>query len=55
MLNVPVVSVDETTEVGVIELKTCIQAIVAARWVDSLAYWLQETVLTTAVLSSWPN
>ncbi|CAN9120184.1 unnamed protein product [Alternaria alternata] len=30
VLNVPVVSLDETTEVGVIELKTCIQAIVAA-------------------------
>ncbi|OAL44538.1 hypothetical protein IQ07DRAFT_242492 [Pyrenochaeta sp. DS3sAY3a] len=29
-LNVPVVSLDETTQVGVIELKTCIQAIVAA-------------------------
>ncbi|CAG5164516.1 uncharacterized protein ALTATR162_LOCUS6665 [Alternaria atra] len=30
VLNVPVVSLDETTEVGVIELKTCIQTIVAA-------------------------
>ncbi|KAI4939994.1 uncharacterized protein J4E92_001281 [Alternaria infectoria] len=30
VLNVPVVSLDETTEVGVIELKTCIQAIVTA-------------------------
>ena len=30
-LSVPVVSLDETTQVGVIELKTCIQAIVAAR------------------------
>ncbi|RMZ70728.1 gata transcription factor [Pyrenophora seminiperda CCB06] len=30
VLSVPVVSLDETTEVGVIELKTCIQAIVAA-------------------------
>ncbi|USP78429.1 hypothetical protein yc1106_05703 [Curvularia clavata] len=30
VLDVPVVSLDETTEVGVIELKTCIQAIVTA-------------------------
>ncbi|EUC48857.1 hypothetical protein COCMIDRAFT_86099 [Bipolaris oryzae ATCC 44560] len=30
VLNIPVVSLDETTEVGVIELKTCIQAIVTA-------------------------
>jgi hypothetical protein len=30
-LSVPVVSLDETTQVGVIELKTCIQAIVTAR------------------------
>ncbi|KAF2845573.1 hypothetical protein T440DRAFT_434307 [Plenodomus tracheiphilus IPT5] len=29
-LNVPVVSLDENTQVGVIELKTCIQAIVGA-------------------------
>ncbi|KAL6711400.1 hypothetical protein ACN47E_004334 [Coniothyrium glycines] len=29
-VSVPVVSLDETTQVGVIELKTCIQAIVAA-------------------------
>ncbi|KAF2126823.1 hypothetical protein P153DRAFT_70823 [Dothidotthia symphoricarpi CBS 119687] len=29
-LNVPVVALDENTQVGVIELKTCIQAIVAA-------------------------
>ncbi|OCL09590.1 hypothetical protein AOQ84DRAFT_388075 [Glonium stellatum] len=29
-LNIPTVSIDETTQVGVIELKTCIQAIVAA-------------------------
>ncbi|KAF2822066.1 hypothetical protein CC86DRAFT_373262 [Ophiobolus disseminans] len=29
-LNVPVVSLDENTQVGIIELKTCIQAIVAA-------------------------
>jgi hypothetical protein len=30
-LNVPVVSLDENTQVGIIELKTCIQAIVGAR------------------------
>ena len=30
-LNVPTVSLDETTQIGVIELRTCIQAIVAAR------------------------
>ncbi|KAF1359680.1 hypothetical protein EJ07DRAFT_118783 [Lizonia empirigonia] len=30
VLSVPVVSLDENTQVGVIELKTCIQAIVAA-------------------------
>ncbi|KAJ4376296.1 hypothetical protein N0V83_001579 [Neocucurbitaria cava] len=30
VLSVPVVSLDETTQVGVIELKTCIQAIVVA-------------------------
>lgn len=30
-LNIPVVSLDETTEVGVIALKNCIQAIAAAR------------------------
>ncbi|KAF1831423.1 hypothetical protein BDW02DRAFT_556869 [Decorospora gaudefroyi] len=30
VVHVPVVSLDETTEVGVIELKTCIQAIVSA-------------------------
>jgi hypothetical protein len=39
VLNVPVVSLDETTEVGVIELKTCIQTIVSARWVVPNAYW----------------
>lgn len=31
-LNIPVVSLDEDTQVGVVELKTCIQAIVAARY-----------------------
>ena len=30
-LNIPTVSLDETMQVGVIELKTCIQAIVSAR------------------------
>jgi hypothetical protein len=30
-LDVPVVSLDENTQVGIIELKTCIQAIVGAR------------------------
>ena len=30
-LNIPTVSLDETTEVGVIELRNCIQAIAAAR------------------------
>jgi hypothetical protein len=38
-VSVPVVSLDETTQVGVIELKTCIQAIVAARWVAIYAHW----------------
>jgi hypothetical protein len=38
-LSVPVVSLDENTQVGVIELKTCIQAIVAARWVAHRAHW----------------
>jgi hypothetical protein len=37
--SVPVVSLDENTQVGVIELKTCIQAIVAARWVATPAHW----------------
>lgn len=30
-LSIPTVALDETTQVGVIELKSCIQAIVAAR------------------------
>lgn len=30
-LNIPVVFLDETTQLGVIELKSCIQAIVTAR------------------------
>lgn len=30
-MSIPTVSVDEGTEVGVIQLKACIQAIVAAR------------------------
>jgi len=30
-LSVPVVSLDENTQVGIIELKTCIQAIVTSR------------------------
>jgi hypothetical protein len=30
-LSVPVVALDENTQVGIIELKTCIQAIVSAR------------------------
>ena len=30
-LSIPTVSLDETTQIGVIELKTCIQAIVVAR------------------------
>jgi hypothetical protein len=30
-LDIPTVSLDETTQLGVIELKTCIQAIVSAR------------------------
>lgn len=34
-LNIPTVALDETTQVGVIELKTCIQAIVAARYVTN--------------------
>ncbi|KAF1945870.1 hypothetical protein EJ02DRAFT_431112 [Clathrospora elynae] len=38
VLHVPVVSLDETTEVGVIELKTCIQAIVVAS--PELVAWL---------------
>jgi hypothetical protein len=38
-LSVPVVSLDENTQVGVIELKTCIQAIVAARLVANHAHW----------------
>lgn len=38
-VSVPVVSLDENTQVGVIELKTCIQAIVAARWVANYAHW----------------
>jgi hypothetical protein len=37
--SVPVVSLDENTQVGVIELKTCIQAIVSSRWVANYAYW----------------
>jgi hypothetical protein len=31
-MNIPTVAVDETTEVGVIELRACIRAIVAARF-----------------------
>ena len=30
-LQIPTVALDETTHIGVIELRTCIQAIVAAR------------------------
>ena len=30
-LSIPTVSLDENTQVGVIELKTCIQAVVSAR------------------------
>jgi len=37
-LNVPTVSLDGTTEVGVIGLRNCIQAITAARWVTNGAY-----------------
>lgn len=32
-INVQVVYVEESTPIGIIELKTCIQAIVAARYV----------------------
>ena len=38
-VSVPVVSLDENTQVGVIELKTCIQAIVSARWVANRVHW----------------
>lgn len=31
-LNIPTVPIDEDTQVGVIELRTCIEAIVAARY-----------------------
>ena len=41
VLSVPVVSLDGTTEVGVIELKNCIQAIVSARWVAPNAHWFR--------------
>jgi hypothetical protein len=52
VLNIPVVSLDETTEVGVIELKTCIQAIVAARWVPYPALVPCDVSLTAAALNS---
>jgi hypothetical protein len=42
-LSVPVVSLDENTQVGVMELKTCIQAIVAARWVAKSFHWCPVT------------
>lgn len=38
-LNIPVVSLDEDTQVGVVELKTCIQAIVAARYAPQTVCW----------------
>jgi len=31
-LPIPVVAVDDSTQIGVIELKTCIQAIITARY-----------------------
>jgi hypothetical protein len=33
LLDIQTASLDEQTQIGVIELKTCIQAIVSARWV----------------------
>lgn len=40
-LNIPTVPIDEDTQVGVIELRTCIEAIVAARYapVASDSWW----------------
>lgn len=35
-LPIPVVAVDDSTQIGVIELKTCIQAITAARYDRSI-------------------
>lgn len=32
LLDIQTASLDEQTQIGVIELKTCIQAIVSARW-----------------------
>lgn len=32
VVNIPTVQIDEGTQIGVIELKTCIQAIVSARY-----------------------
>jgi hypothetical protein len=38
-LLIPVVSLDEDTQVGVIDLKTCIQAIVTARYAAHACDW----------------
>ena len=38
-LPIPVVSLDEDTQVGVIDLKTCIQAIVTARYAALACCW----------------
>jgi hypothetical protein len=37
-LPIPVVAVDDATQIGVIELKTCIQAIVTARYVMHIVH-----------------
>lgn len=36
LLDIQTAALDEKTHIGVIELKTCIQAIVSARWVPGL-------------------
>ena len=34
-LQIPIVALDENTQIGIIELRTCIQAIVAARYASA--------------------
>jgi hypothetical protein len=50
-VSVPVVALDENTQVGVIELKTCIQALVASRCVAPVYNLCPLLLLTIAVPS----
>lgn len=59
-LPIPVVALDETTQIGVVELKICIQAIVASRYnlLGLLAGWkksMAANLTLTLAQSSLPN